>query len=131
MNRLDRADQLSPGVSSLLHHPTAVLATDVKDPREPVGIGVLAHDHDSDVRLRRGEVPRYAHAFVGSRRRHPDIRDNHIRPGRLYRGQKRRLVVCGRDDLYLGRPVENLRQHVPDRHRVIGEYDAIGTASRC
>src|SRR3712207_8092543 len=47
-----------------------------------------------------------------------------FRSGLLYRGQKRRLVVCGRDDIYVRRPVENHAQHVPDCDRVIGEYDS-------
>jgi len=111
-------------VSSLLHDPAAVLATDVEDPREPSGIGVLAHDDDPDVWVRRGEAPRNAHALVGCRRRHPDIGHDHVRPGLLYRGQKRRLVVCDRDDIYVRRAIEDLRQHRPHCDGVIGEYDS-------
>src|SRR3954451_16120322 len=124
MNRLDGADQLSFGVNSLLHDPAAVLTTQVKDLREPPGIAVLAHDDDADPRMLRGEARRDAHALVGSRRRHPDIRDNHIRPRPLYRGQERRLVVCDRDEIDVRRPLENMRQHVSDHDRVISEYDS-------
>src|SRR4051812_18697503 len=85
---------------------------------------VLAQDDDSDVWLRRGEVLRYADALVGSRRRHPHIRDDDIRPGLLNRSQKRRLVVCNRYDVYVRRGVEDLHQHVADRDGVIREYDA-------
>jgi len=131
VNRRDGGDQLSLVVSSLLHDPAAVLAVPVEDPGEPLGIGVLAHDDDSDTGLRHREALRDAHALVGPRRRHPDIRHDHIGSGLLDRGEKRRLVACGRDEIYVRRPVEDLCEDVPDCDGVIGEYDSDRHAFAC
>ena len=126
MDRPHGGDQLPIGGRPLLHHPGTVLATAVEDPREPFRGVVLAQDHDAHVGMGGGEELRDAYALVRPSRRHPDIRDHHIWPERLNRGQERRLVVGKRNEIDLGRLMEDLRQDVPDCVGIIGEHDPYG-----
>jgi len=60
---------------------------------------VLAEDDDPDLRVRRPQLPRQANAFVGVRRRHPDVGHDDIGGFSLDSRSKLVEIDAGRDEL--------------------------------
>jgi hypothetical protein len=85
---------------------------------------VLAEDDDAHVGMRRAQTQCGLDSFVVVSRRHPDVRDDDVRPLRVDRCKERGEVATHGRDLDALRTVEQTAEALADQILVLGEHDA-------
>ena len=109
---------------ALLQEVGASVGAVLEQRERVVGLDVLAEHHDADVRVRRPDEVRGAHALVGPGRRHPDVGDHDIGRIGLDAGDQRVEILVRGDDLEAGFDAEEADDAFPHEVVVLGHDDS-------
>ena len=120
-----RTGQVAPVLDAILEQVGAAIGAVLQELRRIQRLGVLAEDHDADVRLRPPELGGEPDALVGVRRRHADVRQHDVGTTSPTVVRSESIVAARRDDLDVLLVLEHAQDRLASQVAVLAEDDRI------